>query len=144
MADSYICNGLIRKFMHVVVLLVPNRAPSVITRLHVTMNGLASSSRSNDPSAVLPPIIRYYQTIVPTMYVDPYLDDAFGKLYPHWSIKHAATGGLAKAVLSVRLTFPEVALQPECCSVSLDMLVLPYLRVSMCCPRRTVYSTLYL
>ena len=52
MADSYVCNGLIRKIMHVVIVLVPNWALSVITRLHVTMNGLASSSRSNDPSAV--------------------------------------------------------------------------------------------
>lgn len=52
MADTYLFNGLIRKILHVIVLLVPNLVPSVITRLHVTMNGLASSSRPNDPSAV--------------------------------------------------------------------------------------------
>lgn len=52
--DSWIIfrNGLIHGFTHVVVLLVPNWALSVVTRLHVTMNGLASSSRPNDPSAV--------------------------------------------------------------------------------------------
>lgn len=37
------------------------------------------------------------------MYASPYLGDAFVELLPHWAIEHAATGGLAKAELSVRL-----------------------------------------
>ena len=78
------------------------------------------------------------------MYANPYLEEAPGELYPHRSIEHAATGGLAKAELSVRLTISEVALQPENCSVSLDMLLLPYASVSVCCHRRVVYPTSYL
>ena len=70
--------------------------------------------------------------------------DASGELSPHWLIKHAATGGLVEAELRLHPTLSEVTLLPESYSVSLVMLVLPYPRANMCCPRRTVYLTSYL
>ena len=78
------------------------------------------------------------------MYAHSYPGDASGELSPHWLIEHAATGGLVEAELRLHPTLSEVALLPESYSVSLDMLVLPYPRVTMCCPRRTVYLPSYL
>ena len=74
--------------MHVIV--VPNWALSIMTRLRVTMSSIASSSRSKELLCCFVPLsVTLNHSRPPMMDANPYLGHAFVELYPHWLNKHA-------------------------------------------------------